>query len=336
MAQRQDFVSQLPEDIVVKVMCFLPPKDLVAVQKVSRKWHWLGSNEKVWKQKCQEVIISVSVDKFSTWKELFRHNALTLANRQNGKCRVKRLPAHSQGILCCKVNGFQMATGSLDKTIMLWDTRAGRHLKTLTGHLRGVWSVAFLDQTLLVSGSHDHTIKVWNLQTSSCERTLMGHEGPVWTVAVKVDILVTGSQDKTVRIWDIRNCTCTWKITSHTGPVFCVDITEDATLAFSGSGDKTIRMWDTEKGYCIRVIRASSTHSVMSLSYSKGFLASCCSNVVSLWDVNKAQRLHIFTDHKKRVEAVQLCVETGGNGKWHGTIASCGKDTMVKYWDINK
>jgi WD40 repeat protein len=118
--------------------------------------------------------------------------------------------------------------------------------------------------------------------------------------------------------------------------VFCVDITEDATLAFSGSGDKTIRMWDTEKGYCIRVIRASSTHSVMSLSYSKGFLASCCSNVVSLWDVNKAQRLHIFTDHKKRVEAVQLCVETGGNGKWHGTIASCGKDTMVKYWDINK
>jgi WD40 repeat protein len=198
VAQRQDFVSQLPEDIVVKVMCFLPPKDLVAVQKVSRKWHWLGSNEKVWKQKCQEVIISVSVDKFSTWKELFRHNALTLANRQNGKCRVKRLPAHSQGILCCKVNGFQMATGSLDKTIMLWDTRAGRHLKTLTGHLRGVWSVAFLDQTLLVSGSHDHTIKVWNLQTSSCERTLMGHEGPVWTVAVKVDILVTGSQDKTV------------------------------------------------------------------------------------------------------------------------------------------
>ena len=36
-----------------------------------------------------------------------------------------------------------LASGSVDKTIRLWDAETGKHLRTLTGHTNGVSSVSF-------------------------------------------------------------------------------------------------------------------------------------------------------------------------------------------------
>jgi WD40 repeat protein len=40
-------------------------------------------------------------------------------------------------------NGQTLASGSQDKTIKLWHPATGKLLRTLTGHIAGVWSVAF-------------------------------------------------------------------------------------------------------------------------------------------------------------------------------------------------
>lgn len=52
-----------------------------------------------------------------------------------------------------------LISGSLDNTIKLWDIESGKAVKTLFGHIEGVWAVAS-DKLRLVSGSHDRTIKV--------------------------------------------------------------------------------------------------------------------------------------------------------------------------------
>lgn len=52
-----------------------------------------------------------------------------------------------------------LISGSLDNTIKLWDIDTGQAVKTLFGHIEGVWAVAS-DKLRLVSGSHDRTIKV--------------------------------------------------------------------------------------------------------------------------------------------------------------------------------
>jgi F-box/WD-40 domain protein MET30 len=51
-----------------------------------------------------------------------------------------------------------LISGSLDNTIKLWDIDTGKAMKTLFGHIEGVWAVAS-DRLRLVSGSHDRTIK---------------------------------------------------------------------------------------------------------------------------------------------------------------------------------
>lgn len=52
-----------------------------------------------------------------------------------------------------------LVSGSLDNTIKVWDIETSKSLKTLFGHIEGVWAIA-CDKLRLVSGSHDRTIKV--------------------------------------------------------------------------------------------------------------------------------------------------------------------------------
>lgn len=61
-----------------------------------------------------------------------------------------------------------LVSGSLDNTIKLWDIDSGRVVRTLFGHLEGVWAVA-CNKMRLVSGSHDRTIKVRNHCSMSLE-----------------------------------------------------------------------------------------------------------------------------------------------------------------------
>ena len=85
-----------------------------------------------------------------------------------------------------------MAAGSLDKSVRVWDTRAGHLYERLEGpdgHKDSVYSVAFAPSGReLVSGSLDKTIKMWELgdnrssmmgvpaRGGRCIRTFEGHK----------------------------------------------------------------------------------------------------------------------------------------------------------------
>ena len=75
-------------------------------------------------------------------------------------------------------DGKRLVSGSLDKTVKVWDAQTGQETLTLKGHTGGVLSVAFSpDGKRLVSGSEDKTVKVWDAQTGQEILTLKGHTG---------------------------------------------------------------------------------------------------------------------------------------------------------------
>jgi predicted nucleotide-binding protein len=84
--------------------------------------------------------------------------------------------------------------------------RPTRLIRTLTGHVSGVWGVAFSpDGTLLATTSNDKTAGLWEVgdYTGRPLRFLIGHEEGVLGVAFSPDgtLLATASNDWTARLW---------------------------------------------------------------------------------------------------------------------------------------
>ena len=85
-------------------------------------------------------------------------------------------------------DGKQVASGSSDCTVRLWDASTGALQQTLKGHTDWVNSVAFsLDGKQVASGSSDHTIRLWDASTGALQQTLEGHTGWIESVAFSLD-----------------------------------------------------------------------------------------------------------------------------------------------------
>ena len=117
---------------------------------------------------------------------------------------VDTLEGHIDSVwsVCALLDG-NLASGSVDKSIKIWDLPSGQCIQTLKGHTRSVCSVCALPDGNLASGSSDNSIKIWDLPSGQCIQTLNGHTRPVWSVcALPGGSLASGSVDKSIKIWD--------------------------------------------------------------------------------------------------------------------------------------
>lgn len=92
-------------------------------------------------------------------------------------------------------------SGSLDNTLKVWSMDTGECLRTLFGHLEGVWSVAF-DKRRFVSGSSDSTIRIWDADSGQALHTLEQHGKGVTSVSLSDTKIVSASEDGEIRIFD--------------------------------------------------------------------------------------------------------------------------------------
>ena len=104
----------------------------------------------------------------------------------------------------------QLASGSKDSTIKIWNMANGKCFKTLQGHSSFVSQLQQLESGELVSSSFDMTIKIWNVEEGTCIRTLVGHTSSVDSITVnsRNNTLASCSWDKTIKTWDWKTGVC--------------------------------------------------------------------------------------------------------------------------------
>ncbi len=120
------------------------------------------------------------------------------------------LRAHAAPVLSVAFsnNGKWLASGSGDKTIILWDLATRSSDPPLTGHSDAVLSVAFSpDGKILASSSADKTIILWDITTRRpLGPPFLGHNSPVNKVIFSLDgtTLISTEADGTTMRWDVN------------------------------------------------------------------------------------------------------------------------------------
>jgi WD40 repeat protein len=173
---------------------------------------------------------------------------------------LRRFAAHLHGVtsLALSGDGSRLITGSLDRSIRVWEIEdAEAEPRALYGHAHGVSALALRgDGALLASGSIDGSMKVWRLSSKEGEelRGLGVHEGGVHCcVFDRTGRLISGGQDGMIRVWDPEQGVELMTLAGHEGAVLGLALTGERL--FSAGADGTLRAWDLRRGRARGLLR---------------------------------------------------------------------------------
>jgi hypothetical protein len=163
----------------------------------------------------------------------------------NGGAVVKTLKGHEDSVFCIEtLPKGQIATGSGDETIKIWNVQDETCVTTINAHFEGVLSLCLVGENQLASGGgpEDPVIRIWNIATGENLLELEGHEGAIrHMVSLGGGILASASDDKTVKVWDTTSGKCLTTLTGHRDGVKVVELVYGKIITCAN--DEEIKIW---------------------------------------------------------------------------------------------
>ncbi|AMD22315.1 HGL025Wp [Eremothecium sinecaudum] len=178
------------------------------------------------------------------------------------------LVGHEGGVWALKYVGDEiLVSGSTDRTVRIWNVKAGKCTHVFKGHTSTVRCLDVVEHEgikYIVTGSRDNTLHVWKLPdpkapdynpniTKQFSNTgdnpffvgiLRGHMSSVRAVSGHGNIVVSGSYDHNLMVWDIAKMKLRYVLTGHTNKIYSTLYDHKMKRCISASLDTTIRVWD--------------------------------------------------------------------------------------------
>lgn len=270
---------------------------------------------------------------------------------------LRRLTGHQDAIKSITFNGTTLITGSLDKTIKIWNFQTGQCISTYRGHSDAVLSLDSCG-TYIASGSADKTVRIWHIDSRTCY-TLKGHTD--WVNCVKLDYesktCYSCSDDFCIKMWDINENKLIKNFKGHLGQVqkivllhlqddvnlvtddYCLDQNNKrvnchtaATGLMNGikypthivscSLDSTIKIWDVKTGKCIRT-QFGHVGGVWDIECDNFRIISCSRDKhTKVWDLQNGKLILNFDETDNETEDLNNTTGNEDRNK-RGAIKNC-------------
>ena len=232
-------------------------------------------------------------------------------------------------------DGRKIVAAAYDGSLRILDSRTGKELRRLDGHLGKVWTVAFPDSRRVVSGGFDGTVRIWDVVTAREMKQSRNHTDYIRSVAVSNDgqQIVSGGDDRLLRVWDQTGGaspgSALRSLTGHNHTVWSVALSRDGQQALSGSLDRTVRLWDVDKGKEVKKFEGHKD-TVLAVAFSplgRQAISGSTDKTLIVWDLETGKPAKTLTGHTGYVQSVAMSPD----GR---RAISGGADGKVCLWDV--
>uniref|UniRef100_A0A087XZW5 POC1 centriolar protein homolog A n=1 Tax=Poecilia formosa TaxID=48698 RepID=A0A087XZW5_POEFO len=226
----------------------------------------------------------------------------------------------------------QIATGSVDSCVMIWNMKPQMRAYRFDGHKEAVTCVQFSPSGHLVaSTSRDKTVRLWVPSMKADSTVFRAHTATVRCVNFSCDgqTMVTSSDDKTIKLWTVHRQKFLFSFSQHMNWVRCVRFSPDDGLIVSCSDDKTIKLWDKKTRECIHTFTEHAGYASYVDFHPSGtcIAAASTDTSVKIWDIRTHKMLQHYPVHSGAVNG--LSFHPGGN-----FLITASSDSTMKILDL--
>ncbi|MBN1414353.1 MAG: WD40 repeat domain-containing protein [Bacteroidales bacterium] len=247
-----------------------------------------------------------------------------------GKDALFVLNKHSEAVksVAFSADGSRLATGSDDKTIVIWDTRTGKAITTIDNNFFPVKALQFYtgDELFVASGPD---IKLIDFQ-GKILTTYAGKTAHIWSVDYSraTGKVTGGSFGKTIRVWDVITGKETVLLEGHEKSTLPVCFSPSGNRIISGSLDNTVRLWDVVNGAELKKMDVHSDNIFSVAFHPNGRYAASASadKTIRLWDLETGSVVQSYMGHTSAV----LDIDFSPDG-YH--LLSCSNDHTILLWE---
>jgi len=340
-----DYFGMLPDEILVHLLTFLSPRDVVnAVALLDPRFCRLANDDALWRVKFTERWDRMPSPKMRSrgWKSAFILQTRADKDWLNPKRkpRSQLYSGHSNIIRTVDFDDTKIVSGGEDKTIIVWNRETRKQEKVIQEHTGIVHTLQFTDK-LLVSGGGDNVIKLFDIADDyKCQATIQAHSKGVRCIQIDQNLLFSGAYDHTVKMWDVETQALVKEfkrddgtlplLNAHDKTVFGIQYRRADNLLITTGADRHIRAFDPR-------VDKETWHIGCTQLHTDWIMTLCCDDqnivvgsrdkTISVWDIRTQRFSHTLQGHRLGVVDLQMDDQK---------IVSGSGDNTARVWDRAK
>jgi guanine nucleotide-binding protein subunit beta-2-like 1 protein len=225
---------------------------------------------------------------------------------------LKSLTGHSHFVsdLALSADNFFCLSSSWDKTLRLWDLRAGRSTRSFVGHNKEVLSCTFsYDNRQIISTGADRTIKLWNT-LADCKFTSEENNHTDWVSCIryspiqKTQYFATAGWDGRLKIWN-QNFLIKYSFKAHETNINSLSIASLGLYVATAGKENSVKIWElNDLKQEARKLQTNSSVNQVAFNPKMQWVAAATETGVKVFDLasESDQAMFDITAEKPRKE----------------------------------